>query len=222
MDIRQNEKSGFFPKLGNRHSLTIRIWHWGNFVLICGALITVLFAKTIFSPKTNIPVVQKVLQKNHVSVTDDVAKSVVHEFSDHIWHWHIIIGYVLAGFVALRIIAGFLQPAERRIIPSLKNGLKYLKMSVNKEETRHFLLVKSLYLLFYLSLFIQACTGLFMAYSDDVPELKSQRHLASNIHSVIMWVIISFAVLHVIGVVRAEFNKKTKGLVSAMINGEEN
>lgn len=89
----------------------------------------------------------------------------------------------------------------------------------NKKEAKHYLLVKSLYIFFYFSLFVQACTGLFMAYSDGMPEWKPLRSAAKNIHSIFMWVIISYIVIHIGGVIFAELGKKHKGIVSRMING---
>jgi Ni/Fe-hydrogenase 1 B-type cytochrome subunit len=210
------------PSFREKHSTTIRIWHWSTFIVILGSLVTVLFAKTLFSAKNNIPLVQENLQKNSISVTADQAKSVAHEFSDLLWHWHTYIGYVLAALFGFRILFEFFQPKEQKLIPAIKNVLKYLKQpGIDKQNVKHYLFVKYLYLFFYFSLLVQTSTGLFMAYSDDVPNLKSIRHTASDIHSVFMWVIISYIVIHIGGVIFAELGKKNKGVVSDMINGGE-
>jgi cytochrome b len=91
----------------------------------------------------------------------------------------------------------------------------------DKKEARQYLFVKCLYLLFYFSLLVQVSTGLFMAYSDDVDSLKDLRHTAKDIHNVFMWVILSYIMLHIGGVIIAELGKKYKGIVSGMINGKE-
>lgn len=210
------------PLFKGRHSALLRIWHWSTFIIISGSLITVLFAKTLFSAKDNASLVQQNLRKSNIIISPDQARSVAHDFSDLIWQWHIYMGYVLAGLLLFRILLEFFQPEQQKFVTVLKNALKYLRLpGTNKTNTKHFLWVKYLYLIFYFSLFVQACTGLFMAYSDDVPALKNIRHTAKEIHNIFMWVIISYIVIHISGVILAELGKKHKGIVSDMINGGE-
>jgi Ni/Fe-hydrogenase 1 B-type cytochrome subunit len=210
------------PSFRERHSLSIRIWHWTTFVTIFGSLITVLLAKTLLNTRSNISLVQENLQKSNITVSAVQARSVSHEFNDLVWNWHIYIGYVLAGLIAFRILIEFFQPKEQKLIPAIKKAMKYLKMpGADKKGAKHYLLVKCLYLFFYFSLLVQTSTGLFMVYSDDVDSLKNIRNIASDFHSVFMWVIITYIVAHVGGVVLAEIGKKNKGIVSDMINGGE-
>jgi Ni/Fe-hydrogenase 1 B-type cytochrome subunit len=200
----------------------MRIWHWGTFIIISGSLLTVLLAKTLFNTRGNIPLVQESLKENNVTVTADQAKSVAHEFNDLIWHWHTYIGYVLAALFAFRILFEFFQPKEQKLIPLLKKALRYLRQpGANKKDAKHYLFVRYAYILFYFSLAVQVCTGLFMAYSDDVDSLKNVRQTTSNIHAVFMWVILLYIVLHIAGVFISELGKKNKGIVSDMINGGE-
>jgi len=207
------------PTFGGKQSRSMRLWHWSTFIIIMGSLTTVLLAKTLFNTRGNIALVKDSLQENNITVTDQQARSVSHEFNDLLWHWHTYIGYVLAGLFLFRLIFEFFQPAEQKLIPALKKALNYLKMpGADKKEMKHYIAVKLLYLFFYFSLFIQTCTGLFMVYSDDVENLKDIRHTTSDIHSVFMWVIITYIVLHIGGVILAELGKN-KGIVSKMING---
>ncbi|HVA97267.1 MAG TPA: cytochrome b/b6 domain-containing protein, partial [Bacteroidia bacterium] len=200
----------------------IRIWHWGTVLLISGSLITVFIAKVILNRKNSILAIQDNLQKNNIRITSDQAKSLAGEFNDMIWKWHIYIGYVLAFLVLFRIIIEFIHPKNKKVIFLLKNSFKYLKINpLNKAETKHYILVRCIYILFYISITIQAITGLFMAYADGKKDLREFRHFASNIHSVFMWIIISFILIHIFGVLSAEIGKKYKGVVSDMINGGE-
>lgn len=212
----------FKPSFRGKHSRNIRIWHWCTYFTISGSLITVLLAKTLFNAKNNITLVQGNLQKSNISLTPDQAKSVAHEFSDLLWHWHTYIGYFLASLLAFRLIAELFQPKEQKVIPVLKKSLMYLRMpGADKTHGKHYLFAKCLYILFYSALAVQACTGLFMAYSDDVPALRNLRSIAKEIHNAFMWVIISYIVMHIGGVIFAELKKKDKGVVSDMINGGE-
>jgi Ni/Fe-hydrogenase 1 B-type cytochrome subunit len=209
------------PTLKERHSLGIRIWHWSTYLVMTGSLGTVLLAKTIFNTGNNINLVQETLQKGNVSATQQLAKSVSHEFNDILWHWHTYIGYVLAALFGFRIILEFVHPKERKLIPLIKNGMKYLKGGGDKKETKHFLVVKYAYVLFYLALLVMVSTGLFMAYSDDIDSLKDIRHSVKELHSAVMWVILGYLVLHIGGVILAEIGTKYKGIVSDMIHGGE-
>lgn len=210
------------PSFKRKHSAFIRLWHWSVFVVIGGSLTTVLFAKTIFNTKGNIQMVQENLQKSNVTVNSDQAKSVAHEFNDKIWHWHIYLGYVLASLFFLRLVYELVAPTDQKLIPLVKKAIAYLKLpTANKEHAKHYLLVKCLYLLFYTLLLTEACTGLFMAYSDDIPALKTWRHYASNIHAAVMWIVIGYIVIHISGVILAELSKKSRGIISGMINGGE-
>ncbi len=210
------------PSFREKHSRSIRIWHWSTFVIIMGSLITVLLAKTMLNTRSNIPLVQQSLQQSNVTVTADQAKSVAHAFNDKVWNWHIYLGYVLAGLFLFRIVFEFFQPKKEKVIPIIRNALKYLKQpTADKMHGRHYLLVRFAYVSFYCALFVQVCTGLFMVYSDDMENLKDIRHTASDIHSVFMWLIIAYIVIHITGATVAEFNKKGKGMISDMINGGE-
>jgi Ni/Fe-hydrogenase 1 B-type cytochrome subunit len=210
------------PSFREKHSLSIRIWHWSTFVIIMGSLTTVLLAKTMLNTRSNIPLVQQSLEQNNITITAAQARAVAHEFSDKAWGWHIYLGYFLAGLFLFRIIFEFFQPQEQKLIPAIRKAMKYLKQpGIDKKYGRHYLFVKYMYVLFYFALFVQTCTGLFMIYSDNIEKLQDIRHSVSDIHSVFMWVIISYIVLHIGGVIVAELGKKDKGIVSDMINGGE-
>lgn len=208
------------PTLRERHSLGIRIWHWATYLVMTGSLTTVLLAKTLFNTGSNISLVQESLKNNGLSANPDQAKSVSHEFNDILWHWHTYIGFALAALFGFRIILEFVHPKERKLIPLIKNGMSYLKTkSGDMKEAKHFLFVKYAYILFYVALLVMVSTGLFMAYSDDIANLQDIRHSVKEVHSAFMWVILSYLVLHIGGVILAELGVKYKGIVSDMIHG---
>ncbi len=210
------------PSFREKHSIAIRIWHWCTFITIAGSLLTVLLAKTVLNKEDNTILVQQNLQASNVTVTTSVARQVAHEFSDKAWNLHKYFGYILASLLLFRLIIEFFQPGERKLLPLIKKSVKYLKQpDSNKPLAKHYLFTKYVYLIFYISLLIQASTGLFMAYSDDIETLKSLRHTASDIHSVFMWVLISYIIIHIGGVILAEIGGEYKGIVSDMLNGGE-
>src|ERR1700722_660840 len=121
------QADGTEPSFREKHSRSIRIWHWSTFVIIMGSLFTVLLAKTMLNTRSNIPIVQQVLKQNNITVTSDKARAVSHEFNDKAWEWHTWLGYFLAALFLFRIIFEFFQPKEQKVIPVLKNAFKYLR-----------------------------------------------------------------------------------------------
>ncbi|NNM94022.1 MAG: cytochrome b/b6 domain-containing protein [Bacteroidia bacterium] len=208
------------PVLKVRQPAILRLWHWSNFIVILCSLSTVIFAKTLLHANNNIEMVQKNLEESNITVTAAQARSVAHDFNDLAWHWHVYFGYFIASLLLFRILFELFRPKDQRLIPLIKKSLGYLKMpAADKARGKHYFMVRCAYLSFYLILFAQACTGLFMSYSDDVESLKAIRHQVSNVHAVLMWFIIAFIVVHIAGVVRAEFTRENRGIVSDMING---
>jgi Ni/Fe-hydrogenase 1 B-type cytochrome subunit len=104
------------PTFKMKHSVAIRIWHWSNFILIMGSLITVLFAKTLLNTKDNIPKIQDTALKSNLTITPEQAKSIAHNYTDLAWNWHTIIGYILATLVGFRILFEFFQPKNKNLL----------------------------------------------------------------------------------------------------------
>ena len=61
-------------------------------------------------------------------------------------------------------------------------------------------------------------TGLVIAFDKELSISNSLSHQIKEIHGFIMYMIIGFIVLHVLGVFLAE-QREGKGIVSDMING---
>ena len=210
------------PSFRNKHSLAIRIWHWFTFIIISGSLLTVLLAKYFFSVRDSIPQIQNELKRIGGAIIDNQAKTIAKLYCDKIWDWHTYLGYGLSILFLFRIILEFFQPHDQKFLRSIKNAKKYFYKPIgNKNNTMHYLLVKYIYVGFYIVLGIMIFTGLFMAFSDNNPDLKAIRHIMKNIHSVGLYFILIFIIVHIGGILLAEKDKKNKGVVSDMINGGE-
>ena len=108
------------------HSLAIRIWHWTFFLTLTATLVTVLFASTLFRTRNTIGLVQNQLQQKRITVTQDQARAVSHEFSDQLWDLHKVIGYVLCGLLLSRLIIEIAQPHEEKLRTRLKKALGFV------------------------------------------------------------------------------------------------
>ena len=201
------------------HSAPLRIWHWFTFLFITASLVTVLFNSTLLSPRDNVKLVQEQLKRKGVTVTEDQAFAVSHEYEDKMWDVHKLVGYGLALLLFARIVIEFTQPEEEKWRSRLKKAKELrAENDSNKAEYNHYLKVKMSYTIFFLILLGMALTGLGMAFGRDLGFSRGIHGGLKNIHAIFQYLMYTFIVLHLAGVIIAE-NGKIKGIVSGMING---
>ncbi len=202
-----------------QHSAPLRIWHWLTFLFITTSMVTVLLNSTMLSPRDNVKLVQEQLEKKGVTVTEDQAFAVSHEYEDKMWDVHKLVGYGLAFLLLSRIVIEFTQPEEEKIRNRMKTAKQLrAKNDANKADYNHYLKVKLSYTIFFLILFCMAITGLGMAFGRDLGFSREIFRGLKNIHAILQYFMYAFILLHLAGVIIAE-NGKIKGIVSGMING---
>ncbi|HEY0245079.1 MAG TPA: cytochrome b/b6 domain-containing protein [Mucilaginibacter sp.] len=207
------------PDRTKRYSATLRFWHWANMIIITGSLLTVLVNSTVLKGRNNAPFLKTELQKAGATVTDDQAKEAAHALSDKVWEIHTYFGYGLVALFVFRLLLEFFQLADQKFIRTLKKAFaNFNQIKKQREIARHELVVKLIYLIFYLLLFIMVVTGLFLAFEDFFEPYKAIRHSVKEVHSFCMYIILGFITIHLIGVFLAE-KRDSKGIVSDMING---
>lgn len=188
-----------------KHPAAIRFWHWMNMVIITGSLITVLINSTLFED-------QKIKAMAE-------GKSIFHTLEDKVWGIHIYFGYALASLFLFRVIQELFQHPDQKFWYKLKIVYRdYFVTKKNSRLAKHELVVKILYIVFYMLLGIMVFTGLTLVFQDQLAISRNIAHSVQNSHGFCMYLIIAFIVVHVIGVILAE-KKDGKGIVSDMING---
>ena len=199
----------------------LRVWHWGNALLVSGQLLTILFLEVIVDARSAVPEFIKGLSHDNVILTVKQAKTFAHIISDRIWQWHIYIGLTLAAFWLLRVVLELRGPSDMRFSARLLEVARRYRLAAPAEKSNagKVLFAKSTYALFYIFLTIMVITGLSLTWADDVPFLGQIEHTMKEIHNVTMYLIIGFFVIHVVGVVWAEVTKD-HGLISRMVGGE--
>jgi Ni/Fe-hydrogenase 1 B-type cytochrome subunit len=207
------------PEQIKKYSFSLRLWHWLNALVITGSLLTVLLNSTILESRTTAPFIKDTLRGSGAVITDDQAKSVAHDLGDKVWAVHTWFGYGLVALLVFRLILEFFQLADQKLIRTIKNAYRqYFVTKKQRELARHEMVVKTIYAIFYLMLITMAVTGLFLAFEDFFEPYKAYRHAIKEVHGFIMYLILGFIIIHVIGVLLAE-RKDSKGIVSDMING---
>jgi len=198
------------------------LWHWLSAIAIAGSLLTVLINSTVLSGGTGVSTVKSSLGSHHVIISDDQARSVVHDLRDNVWSWHTWIGFVLVALLLFRLIVEITQPSGQKLIKKIINAWqRYDMIRQDTISPKHEFWVKTLYALFYVLLFITAITGLDLAFEDDFKYLR-KFHFLKEVHAFNMYLILLFIIVHIGGVFLAERGKTDKGIVSDMINGGEN
>ncbi|MBB6238991.1 cytochrome b561 [Pedobacter sp. AK013] len=205
-------------KKGKKYASSTRFWHWVNFIVISGSLFTVLINSTLFD-RAQRSFVKNELMNAGASVSDKQAGAVTHGLEDQVWGIHIYFGYALAVLFLFRLVAEFFLPPAQRIMPKIKKAYQaYFILKKAREEAKHELVVKGLYLIFYLLLLIMVVTGLLLAFEDYTGIPRNINHSIKEFHGFCMYLILGFIMLHLAGVFLAE-RKDGKGIVSDMING---
>lgn len=202
-----------------KYSSKTRFWHWANTLVISGSLLTVLVNATLFDGGSSSSFIQKELANAGASVSQQQARSVAHGLEDQVWDIHSYFGYALAALFIYRVIVEIASHKDYSFIQNFKLTLKrYLSNQAVKSQARYELGIKSLYLLFYVLLFVMVATGLTIAFKAELGLDRSFSHSLKEIHGFCMYPILGFIALHIGGVYLAE-NKDKKGIVSDMING---
>jgi len=201
------------------HSTLIRIWHWVTFLILSASMITVLINSTMLNPRENIGLVQNQLKEKGITVSEEQAFAVSHEYEDKMWDIHKLLGFGLAFLLLSRMVVELVQPNNEKIRTRIKNAMGFVKLNdENKVEYRHYINVKRVYLLFYLILLLMALTGLGLAFGRDLGFTREIHNTVKSVHSILQYCMYAFVFIHICGVVIAE-NGKVKGIVSGMING---
>jgi Ni/Fe-hydrogenase 1 B-type cytochrome subunit len=188
-----------------KQSLSLRIWHWLNALVVTFLLLSVLLRDTIFDVNKNKFLILEHAKSTGQNLTSEQASGFAKVILNHFWEWHPIIGFVAIALLGFRTIIFFINR---------KNAVKL----IGEKKPLHYKIVQWSYKLFYLLLALMGLTGVLM-YRDDFFHLSNDRvHTIQDVHETIMWFIIAFIVAHITGVVKAEYGED-KGIVSDMING---
>ncbi|RZJ90319.1 MAG: cytochrome b/b6 domain-containing protein [Chryseobacterium sp.] len=207
-------------KKGKKYPSSTRFWHWLNFIIISGSLLTVLINSTLFD-RVQRNFVRSELMNAGATVSDKQAGAVTHGLEDQVWGIHSYFGYVLAALFLFRLIAEFFMPPSQKLFPKLRKAYQaYFILKKERKAAKHELVVKGLYIIFYLLLLIMVITGLLLAFEDYTGIPQNINHTIKEIHGFCMYLILAFIVIHLAGVFLAE-RKVGKGIVSDMINGGE-
>lgn len=213
------EDTTYTVSFREKHALAVRMWHWLSYFTTTAIFATVITSYTVLSTSANSELIMQKLTGNGTIVSKDQAKNLAHELNDKVWTTHKYIGFVLAGLFLLRIIAEFAVDSDEKLFTRLRKSFMLYKIGgPTRNEARHYLGVRIMYLGLYILFIVIITTGLSMAFGKDLGIPRTVTHAFHQIHEVCMYILLAFIVAHIAGVVTSEFGKH-KGIVSDMING---
>ncbi len=183
------------------YSKIYRILHWAiafSFILL---LITIFLRLTWLNKENIAIIIENFLSETDQVLSQDQLIVLAKQIRKPMWQWHIYIGYVLVGLFCLR----FMLPlfGEMRIQNPLNKKLN------TKEKFQ-----KWIYILFYVCVVISLFTGLVIELGP-----KNLKEPFEEIHILSIYYLVAYIVIHLTGVLIAEFTDQ-KGIISKVISGE--
>lgn len=187
-----------------KYTLSFRIWHWLNAIVILGLLGTVFLRKTFLSYKANAEIIMTKLAEFGTEIELEDAKSIARSIRNVMWEWHLILGYALAFLLLYRVVLFFTDKSEKTPFASLSLHKKAVKIS---------------YCVVYATLFFMTISGFVIYLQQNLGLTEELVKQIKEIHEAVYNVILVFVPLHIAGVVVADA-KEEHGLISTMINGK--
>jgi cytochrome b561 len=184
------------------YSLIYRLLHWAIAISMILLLCTI-FLRMYWMNKNHVSdIIQQFLATKNLSLSEDDTILLAKQIRQPMWIWHIYLGYVLVGLFALRFTLPFF--GEMKFSSPFKAGLTL------KEKFQSWV-----YIVFYICVFTSLLTGMMLKFGPE-----SQEELMEEIHVLSLYYLLAYIVLHIGGVIMAEFTSD-HGIVSRIIGGKK-
>lgn len=182
------------------YSKVYRIIHWVIAISFLLLLITIFLRLTWLNKNNVAAIIQDYLSTTNQKLTQDEAIILAKKIRKPMWDWHIYLGYFLTGLFTIRfILPAFGQmKIQNPLDKSLSAKMKFQKWS---------------YIIFYICVVVSLITGLIIVLGP-----KQYKDPMEDIHVLSIYYLIAFLVIHIGGVLVAEFTNE-KGIVSRIISG---
>lgn len=146
-------------------------------------------------------IISNYLTNENITLTSKQLIALAKQIRKPMWDWHIIFGYILAGLFAVRFMLS-------------STGIVKIKNPFNKNLDLKVKFQYSIYLVFYVLIFVTLITGLLIEFGPE-----SLKKIFETVHKLSLYYIVPYIIIHLIGVIIGELTTD-KGVVSKMIGGE--
>ncbi len=185
-------------------------YHWLAAIAVIGLLITGISHMTWLDPHTVMDNVNAALSKNGEKVSRDVMFAFFRATSGSMMQIHFYLGFTLAVLILARI-ALYLR-GERRVTKLFR--ALFVPDTSKKKPLRNLT-----YVIAYLGIIIMVTTGLLMYFDRSLGISRGLHEVLMTTHQATMFVLLTYVIIHVIGVFWAE-NSDEPGITSSMMNGK--
>ena len=184
------------------YSKIYRIIHWGIAITFLLLLITVFLRLTWMNKENVADIIQTYLGSTDQSLSREQLIVLAKQIRKPMWDWHIYLGYVLTGLFSLRFLLPFFgtMKFQNPLVKNLSIKQKFQKWT---------------YIIFYVCVVISLITGLIIELGP-----KDLKKPMEEIHILSIYYLIAFIVIHVGGVIIAEFTSD-KGIISRIVRGSD-
>ncbi len=184
-----------------------RIWHWTMALSVIGLLATVALRKSFLSWRTNTEIIMTKFQDAGVEVTHELAKATAKAIRSGMWEWHYIFAIFLGISIAIRIYMMLTKQAKLPIVNFFQASIFEKKMQTG------------VYTLLCFFIMMMALSGGFLYFYEALGFTKDSIHWVKETHELMMWGVIVFVGLHLVGVLKHELTTK-EPIISKMIHGD--
>ncbi|MEC5167179.1 cytochrome b561 [Flavobacterium sp. PL11] len=145
-------------------------------------------------------IIQDYLATTDQALTQEQLIVLAKKIRKPMWDWHIYFGYALVGLYTIRLILPFL--GQMKFINPVHTGLSF------KQRFQYWV-----YIIFYACVAVSLVTGLTIVLGP-----QNLKDVMEEIHVLSIYYLLTFIVLHLGGVIMAEFTNQ-KGIISSVISG---
>ena len=183
-----------------KYTKVYRIVHWAIAVSFLLLLITIFLRLTWMNKYNVAAIIQDYLSSTDQVLSQDQLIALAKKIRQPMWNWHVYIGYVLVGLFSIRFILpvfghmGIQNPIDK----NLSTKLKFQKWT---------------YIIFYVCVIVSLITGLLIELGPKEFKIPME-----DIHVLGIYYLIAFIVIHLAGVLIAEFTDQ-KGIISRIVSG---
>lgn len=179
-----------------------RIMHWAIAICMLLLLLTIFLRLTWMNKNNVSDIIQDFLATTNVSLSEDETILLAKKIRKPMWDWHIYLGYALVGLYSIRMMLPFFG--------HMKFSNPFKKDLTGKSKFQYIL-----YFIFYVCVAISLITGLIIELGP-----KTLKKSMESIHELSIYYLLGFIVLHIGGVLLAEFTTN-KGILSKIVSGEK-
>lgn len=184
------------------YSRVFRIMHWSIAICMILLLFTIFLRLTWLNKNNVADIIQDYLNNKDTSLSREEAIVLAKQIRKPMWNWHIYLGYILSGLFVIRLTLPFFG--------SMKFANPFDKQLPSKVKFQYWV-----YVVFYVCVMISLITGLTIELGP-----KNLKDSMEEIHVLSLYYLIPFLVLHLAGVLRAEFTTNP-GIISKIVNGTQ-